>query len=148
MASHHTHAGPGINGLDMKQVKLDNTESQLPKNTATFTTVAAAVNLGLKILESSHGKDVLQQLGNGVVQGWIAQDEPFEFQGSIAVMAQYVQHFLQELRRDFAQIVIADIAGPHVLASSQRVPGWNGDLLNYVPKMALEMTFNHCVRCC
>jgi hypothetical protein len=62
-------------------------------------------------------------------------------------MATHVNNFLSTLRRDFPIVYIEDIGDADVMACTERTrAGWNGDLGSYLPKGAVRLFFNHCVR--
>src|SRR3569833_2000827 len=105
--------------------------------------LAAAIHLGMQILETPRGKATLEQLGHRVVRGWAAQGR-FNFGGNENHMARYVDHFLSELRRDFPNVIVQDIGGPDVLAEARRIAPsqWDGDLGRYQPKWAIGLYFN------
>lgn len=164
----------GINRLAMSQEVSSSTRpgqndfSPLPENDWTFTTVcddlmpplsrgflgsanddlqiAAALNVGIEILETPSGKAALKRLGEEVVRDWW-RSRRYRFGGDVNRMSHYVDQFLAALRRDFPNIMIADLGGPNVLASTKRLGStmWNGDLDNFLPKVCVGIYFNACV---
>ncbi|KPM42476.1 hypothetical protein AK830_g4051 [Neonectria ditissima] len=150
----------GINLLAMsKQVLPPPPPNQpqvvpLEENSWEFTTkqlsganlackLAAALNIGLDILESASGRAALAALGNLVVQEWHRTPE-FRFAGDVSYMNAYVDHFLFALRKEFPNVVIENLGGPEVLAATRRLPKgqWNGDLWAYRPKSSVGLYFN------
>ncbi|KAM0551353.1 hypothetical protein ACHAPJ_008461 [Fusarium lateritium] len=60
-------------------------------------------------------------------------------------MAHYVDYFLSAIRSDFPITSIKTLGSPDILASSRReVNQWNGDLLDFKPKGAFILEYNHC----
>lgn len=76
-----------------------------------FLSVAAATNLGLKLLESARGKDALIRLGVKAVNGWTADRKKHIFPESPAThanMAPSVTAYLKELRAKFVPVSLTN----------------------------------------
>ncbi|CAM1503227.1 Fc.00g080030.m01.CDS01 [Cosmosporella sp. VM-42] len=141
-----------VNGIDRLAMNIPNPERHRPdqpqnipleENFWEFITIAAAVNVGIEILETRKGRQALQKLGERLVSEW-QTDRRHTFGGDVRYMSSYVNHFLEALRKDFPNIFIADLGGPNVLATTRRMPGglWNGDLNRLKPKQCVGIYFN------
>ncbi|KAF4973122.1 hypothetical protein FZEAL_9410 [Fusarium zealandicum] len=117
------------------------------ENTWTFTSLASAINIGIDILETHEGRTALAELADMVIENWRTNHRHW-FPGDDKQLPRYVDHFLSALRRDFPQVTVEHLGGPDVLASTKRMvplPGltWDGDLLDYRPKDATGLYYNH-----
>lgn len=86
-------------------------ETGVADGSPLFLSVAAAVNLGLKMLESSRGKDALVRLGVTAIQGWTAELKPHIFPVTPAThanMTPYVTAYLNEMRNNMVPIKLTN----------------------------------------
>lgn len=106
--------------------------------------MAFAIHAGLSILEKADGRQALQRVGQSVIEGW-AKEDRMVFGGDPNQMPRYVDEFLRAIRNDFPNVLIADVGGLDVIAETRRIPGWDGNLSRYTPKMATGIFFNKSV---
>ncbi|EKJ67824.1 hypothetical protein NXS19_005606 [Fusarium pseudograminearum] len=141
----------GINGLVVNESHLtpdgrDVETFSKEENSWTYTSLASAINIGIKMLETPEGKRCLLQLGRAVIQQWV-RSKTHRFGGNPNHMAVYVDHFLSALRQGFPQVTVIHLGGPDILACTRRMtprPGftWDGNLHAYRPNKAVGLYFN------
>ncbi|KAJ4310292.1 hypothetical protein N0V84_011044 [Fusarium piperis] len=141
----------GINELVINETRHVNGQLQTvskEENSWTYTLVASSINIGLKILESPQGREALEDLGRHVVRSWHSLGV-HQFGGNVDHMRAYIDHFLSALRQSFPNVLVADIGGLDILAHTARMPpspipgvSWDGNLLAYMPKKAIALSFN------
>ncbi|RBR21763.1 uncharacterized protein FIESC28_04753 [Fusarium coffeatum] len=135
-----------VNGIGRLGISMENPRGPVPavpvqENSLEFTGLAFAIHAGLSILEKAQGRQALQKVGQSVIEGW-AKEDRMVFGGDPNQMPRYVDEFLRAIRSDFPNVLIADVGGLDVIAETRRIPGWDGNLFHYVPKMATGIFFN------
>ncbi|RFU36295.1 hypothetical protein B7463_g96, partial [Scytalidium lignicola] len=70
-----------------------------------------------------------------------ATARPVGFTGKVEHMDHYVNHFVQEVQRDFPLVIFKRVQSIDNLAYTNKGP-WNGNLDNFTPKEAGSITFN------
>ena len=84
-------------------------ETEVPKESETFRTVAAALNLGLGMIESDRSRKALRDIGEGVVSNQRSTDHIYE--ESQHGMMWWVDLFLARLRGSFPPVVLTNRIG-------------------------------------
>ncbi|KAJ4006592.1 hypothetical protein NW766_010688 [Fusarium irregulare] len=135
-----------VNGIGRLGISMENPRGPVPavpvqENSLEFTGLAFAIHAGLSILEKAEGRQALQRVGQSVIEGW-AKEDRMVFGGDPNQMPRYVDEFLRAIRNDFPNVLIADVGGLDVIAETRRIPGWDGNLFRYIPKMATGIFFN------
>lgn len=106
--------------------------------------MTSALNTGLLLLETNTGRQELVNLGNQLVEDAPYDRQNLIFPGGVRRMPMLVDHFLYAIRHDFPYVDIVDLGPADIMARAlRRNLGWNGDLLNYDPKGAITIEFNH-----
>lgn len=113
--------------------------------TSSSVKLSFAIHAGLSLLEKPQGRQALQNVGYSVVDGWAKDARSFKFGGDLNQMPRYVDEFLRAIRNDFPRVILADVGGPDVIAETRRIPGWDGNLLCYIPKQATGLFYNKSV---
>ncbi|KAJ3524582.1 hypothetical protein NM208_g12005 [Fusarium decemcellulare] len=140
----------GLQALCINQSRIVGENVQLTsqqENSWTYTSLASAINIGLKLLEMPQGRNALAQLGQVVVQEW-HRDGAHRFGGDVRQMGRYVDCFLSAMRsQPFPQVTAADLGGPDVLAYTKRIPyvpnwSWDGNFETFIPARSVGFYFN------
>jgi hypothetical protein len=106
--------------------------------------LAAAINIGLSILETPRGRQTLRAVGQEVVRLWTVRRD-HTFGGDVRQMGAYVDYFLERVRADFPLVFVMH-CNQDIIAYVERLEGnilWDGRLDSFPPKGTASISFSY-----
>ncbi|KAH6693766.1 hypothetical protein F5X68DRAFT_187551 [Plectosphaerella plurivora] len=138
-----------LNGVCMyiTHVGIDHRHHLTP-GVPEFDTLARALRLGHRILNTFDGRAALKDLGRAVVMGW-EREQRHAFAGDVDLMPLYVDHFLDRIKNDFPCVELSIAMAPDTSATTFRNNSWAepqlgaDNLAYYKPKAAAYIASNY-----
>ncbi|OAA59621.1 hypothetical protein SPI_05819 [Niveomyces insectorum RCEF 264] len=112
------------------------------EDTRVFVLLATALNLGLELLETLGGRQMLRELGLACINGWAATGAQ-NFAGDVLRMSDYVEHFLQRMRAFTPMVTLgSDMKNRDTIAGIGKFEAATFQLDNFVPNLYMHYAVN------
>lgn len=111
-----------------------------------FKVLKSVIHLGLSMLESSRGRQILNDIGVNTVNYYRQRGQAIHYTAGLNNMSSYISYFLRTVRNDFFNTYLTNNIRTQGGAAQTQLGFPSADLRNYQPKLDGRIKMSKMVR--